>query len=83
MNPFVPGRPIDDSATRVNTVANAGTTRAIPPYAEISSVCRRSYIMPARKNNAPVEIPWLIMMMIAPSMLWSVSAQIPSMTNPR
>ena len=65
------------------TAARAGTTLAIPPKSAMARVWRRSYSMPARKNNAPVEIPWLIMITIAPSMLWSVSAQIPSITNPK
>ena len=56
-NPFVPGKPMDDKATSVSIVAKAGTTRAIPPKAEISRVWRRSYIMPAMKKRAPVEMP--------------------------
>ncbi len=82
-NPLVPGSPTDESATRLSTAARAGATRAMPPNAAISRVCARSYSIPARKKRAPVEMPWLIMMRIAPSTLCSVSAQIPSITNPR
>ena len=42
MNPFVPGTPIELSDTNVNIAANSGTTRARPPYASMSRVCRRS-----------------------------------------
>jgi len=41
-NPFVPGTPMLLSDTRVNTVANSGTVRAMPPYASIMRVWRRS-----------------------------------------
>src|SRR5882762_7165456 len=59
-NPLVAGSPMDDSETIVSTAASIGTTFAMPPNASIRRECRRSYSMPARKNSAPVEMPWLI-----------------------
>ena len=38
-------------------VAYAGMTFEIPPYSEISRVCRRSYSTPTIKKSAPVEMP--------------------------
>ena len=42
MKPLVPGSPMLESVTMVRSVAKTGTTFAIPPYAEICRVCRRS-----------------------------------------
>ncbi len=74
---------MDESETSVKMRLKTGTTRAIPPKAAMSRVCRRSYSMPIRKKSAPVERPWLIMTIRAPCTLCSVAAQMPSMTNPR
>ena len=40
--PLVPGSPMLLRETKVSTAANSGTTRAIPPYASIILVWRRS-----------------------------------------
>src|SRR5207247_887302 len=82
-NPFVAGSPIEDSETIVSTAASSGTTFAMPPNASMRREWRRSYSMPARKNSAPVEMPWLIITRSAPCTLWSVRAQMPSITKPR
>src|SRR5881296_526917 len=78
---FLAGSPIDDSETIVSTAASSGTTFAMPPNASMRREWRRSYSMPARKNSAPVEMPWLIITRSAPCTLWSVRAQMPSITK--
>ena len=58
--PFSSGSPIDDMNMISEMVAYTGMMFEMPPYSEISRVCRRSYRMPTIKNSAPVEMPWLI-----------------------
>ena len=57
MNPFNNGKPIDDMVMIRKTIAKTGITFEMPPYSEISRVCRRSYSMPTIKKSAPVEMP--------------------------
>ena len=63
--------------------AIAGATVASPPYAARSRVCVRSYRYPTMRNSAPVEMPWFTICRTAPLTASGVSADRPSITNPR
>lgn len=38
--------------------------------------------MPTARNNPPVEMPWLIIWMMAPFMPWALKEYTPSMMKP-
>ena len=57
MNPFMPGRPIDDSVMINIAAVSRGITVFNPPNSLIRRVCRRSDSMPTMQNSAPVLTP--------------------------
>src|ERR1019366_2275513 len=82
-NPLSSGSPIEDINMMSVIVAYTGMTLEMPPYSEISRVCRRSYRMPTIKNSAPVEMPWLICCSTEPLSPSGLRAKMPSVQKPR
>jgi hypothetical protein len=82
MNPFKPGRPIDDSVMISITAVSRGIPVLSPPNSLIRRVCRRSESMPTMQNSAPVLTPCASIWYDAPWMPWMLAAAIPRVTKP-
>ena len=82
MNPFMPGKPIDDSVRISITAVSRGITVLRPPNSLIWRVCRRSDSMPTMQNRPPVVTPCASIWYDAPCTPCMFMAAMPRTTKP-